>query len=122
MTEDVKLFLHKVMKSIDGLHAIVITDREGIPLIKVSTENAPELALRHTFLGTYGSAADQASKLGLQKNKSIVCIYQQVQVVQINHAPLLVTMVAGSDANTGVLLDIEKELKSALKDLSEVVT
>lgn len=48
--------------------------------ISVATGETPELVLRHNFLGTFGLAATQASKLGMSQNKSIICLYQNYQV------------------------------------------
>nr|XP_032825057.1 ragulator complex protein LAMTOR3 isoform X2 [Petromyzon marinus] len=79
MAEDLKRYLYKQLVKVDGLHAIVISDRDGVPIIKVATENAPETALRPSFLGTFALATDQGSKLGLSKNKSIVCYYSSFQ-------------------------------------------
>ncbi|XP_064615662.1 ragulator complex protein LAMTOR3-A-like [Liolophura sinensis] len=122
MAEELKRYLYSLMKLVDGLHAIVITDRDGVPVIKVAGENAPELALRPNFLSTFGLTTEQAGKLGLAKNKSVVCMYASYQVVQINKLPFLITLVAKSDANTGMLLSLEKELKESLQDLREVLT
>ena len=48
--------------------------------VTVATEQTPELVLRHNFLGTFGLAANQASKLGIGTNKSIICMYENHQV------------------------------------------
>lgn len=64
---------------------IVVTDRDGTPVIRVTSDDAtPEvgLATRPTFLATFTMATDQASKLGLGKNQSIVCMYSNYQVIE----------------------------------------
>ncbi|RIB17118.1 mitogen-activated protein kinase [Gigaspora rosea] len=60
----------------------------------------------------------KASKLGLKRNKSIVSLYELYQIVQFNHSPLITTLIADSNANTGVLLDLENELK----DITDTIT
>lgn len=68
---------------INGILCIIVTDRDGTPVIRATSENAPgELALatKPTFLATFTMATDQASKLGLGKNQSIVCMYSNYQV------------------------------------------
>lgn len=122
MTEEVKAHFNKLLQSVEGLLAIVITDRDGVPVFKVATEQTPELVLRHNFLGTFGLAANQASKLGIGTNKSIICMYENHQVVQINKSPLLLTFIASNDTNTGVLLDMDNCFKDVLQDLQKVVT
>jgi hypothetical protein len=46
----------------------------------VANESAPEYAQRPGFLSTLALATDQGSKLGLSKNKSIICYYNTYQV------------------------------------------
>lgn len=48
----------------------------------VANDNAPVPALRPGFLSTFALATDQGSKLGLSKNKSIICYYNDYQVTQ----------------------------------------
>ncbi|KAJ8317887.1 hypothetical protein KUTeg_002978 [Tegillarca granosa] len=105
--------------SVDGLLAIVITDRDGVPLLKVSTDQAPELALRHNFLCTFGTAAEQASKIGLKQTRKFICMYQNYQ---IDKSPLVLTFIATVKTNTGLLLNLESDMKDIFKDLSTVIT
>lgn len=48
--------------------------------VSVATDKAPELAMRPSFLSTFGMATDQGGKLGLGKNKAIICMYSTYQV------------------------------------------
>uniref|UniRef100_A0A8C3JCY3 Late endosomal/lysosomal adaptor, MAPK and MTOR activator 3 n=2 Tax=Calidris TaxID=8918 RepID=A0A8C3JCY3_9CHAR len=107
--------------SVEGLHAIVVSDRDGVPVIKVANDNAPEHALRPGFLSTFALATDQGSKLGLSKNKSIICYYNTYQVVQFNRLPLVVSFIASSNANTGLIVSLEKELTPLFEELRQVV-
>lgn len=100
----------------------MITDRDGVPLLKVSTDQAPELALRHNFLCTFGTAAEQASKIGLKQTRTFICMYQNYQVVQMDKAPLVLTFIATVKTNTGLLLNLESDMKDIFKDLSTVIT
>ncbi|EOA95895.1 Mitogen-activated protein kinase kinase 1-interacting protein 1 [Anas platyrhynchos] len=52
----------------------------------VANDNAPEHALRPGFLSTFALATDQGSKLGLSKNKSIICYYNTYQVSNLSTA------------------------------------
>ncbi|XP_063467079.1 ragulator complex protein LAMTOR3 [Symphalangus syndactylus] len=119
--EDLKRFLYKKLPSVEGLHAIVVSDRDGVPVIKVANDNAPEHALRPGFLSTFALATDQGSKLGLSKNKSIICYYNTYQVVQFNRLPLVVSFIASSNANTGLIVSLEKELAPLFEELRQVV-
>jgi hypothetical protein len=53
-------------------------------VIKGSTEQVPELALRPSFLSTFGTAVEQANKIGFQQSKSVICMYQNYQVKSLN--------------------------------------
>ncbi|XP_070776573.1 ragulator complex protein LAMTOR3 isoform X2 [Enoplosus armatus] len=98
MADDLKRYLYKQLQSVEGLHAIVVTDRDGVPVIK-----------------------DQGSKLGLSKNKSIICYYNTYQIVQFNRLPLVISFIASSNANTGLIMSLEKELAPLIEELRQVV-
>lgn len=72
--------MHDIVFRVNGLHCILITDRDGVPLVRAVTERAPQLALRPNFISTFGMATDQASKLGLGRNKTIISMYSSYQV------------------------------------------
>jgi mitogen-activated protein kinase kinase 1 interacting protein 1 len=78
-----KKFLETLLNQVEGLHSILITDRDGVPAVFVANENAPELAMRASFLSTFGMATDQGSKLGLGKNNVIICMYSSYQVINL---------------------------------------
>ena len=98
-----------------------MTDRDGVPLLKGSTEQVPELALRPSFLSTFGTAVEQANKIGFQQSKSVICMYQNYQIVQINKSPMVVTFIADSNTNTGLLLNLETDMHDILNEVSKVV-
>lgn len=109
------------MNAIEGLHAIVISDRDGVPMLKVADQNAPELALRPAYLSTFSHMADQASKVGMGTNQAIISFYDNVQVVQLNRNPLMVTFIADADANTGEMMNLELDLLDVFGDLRKVI-
>ncbi|KAK2725912.1 ragulator complex protein LAMTOR3-like isoform X2 [Artemia franciscana] len=119
--EDVKRSLSSVLDSVEGLLGVVITDRDGVNLIKATTSSCPELALKLNFLATFGMATEQASKLGVGKNKLIITSYGNYQAVQFNRSPLLVTLIAESNSNTGQLLNLEGTLNPLIENLSAVI-
>jgi len=47
----------------------------------VDTDETPESAMRPGFLTTFAMSTDQGSKLGLGKNKTIICMYSSYQVL-----------------------------------------
>lgn len=78
--QELKKFLYQLLNSVEDLHSILITDRDGVPVVSVSNDKVPELATRASFLSTFAMATDQGSKLGLGKNKTIICMYSSYQV------------------------------------------
>ncbi|CAI2174170.1 213_t:CDS:2 [Funneliformis geosporum] len=103
--------LQGYFEKIDGLKAVTVTDRDGVILIKSVSNDVSQRVLEPALSTTFAVISDQASKLGLKKNKSIVSLFGIFQIVQFNHTPLITTLVADSDSNTGVLLDLGDELK-----------
>lgn len=73
--------------------------------------------MRPSFISTFGMATDQASKLGLGKNKSVVCMYAKYQVVHISKLPIVISFIATHDSNTGHILTLEDQIDPLLNDL-----
>lgn len=69
---------------ITGLHCVLITDRDGVPLVRVIKEKE-DLSVKPSFLATFATATDQAGKLGLGKNRNIVSVYSNYQVGDDNY-------------------------------------
>jgi hypothetical protein len=61
------------------LKVIIISDRDGVPLLRLSKDNKfPELGTKQSFLATFAVANEQASKIDkrIGLNQSIICIYK----------------------------------------------
>lgn len=43
MADDLNRFLYRILPSVEGLHAIVVSDGGGMPIIKVVNGDAPDL-------------------------------------------------------------------------------
>ena len=50
----------------------------------VADEHAPELALRPAYLSTFSHMTDQASKMGIGNNQSIIAFYDNLQVATLS--------------------------------------
>ncbi|XP_066932647.1 ragulator complex protein LAMTOR3-like [Clytia hemisphaerica] len=110
-----------LLSNIDGGLAILVTDRSGVPIVKVLSGKCPESATRGSFLSTFATATEQASKLGLSKNKRMICVYESFQVVMFNYLPLVVTIITSTNANTGLVLDLERDISPVLDKLKSHV-
>ncbi|XP_071513913.1 ragulator complex protein LAMTOR3-A [Panulirus ornatus] len=121
MPEEMKKYLLDLMNCTEDVLGIVITDRDGVPILKVAAEEAPELAMRPTYISTFSMATDQAGKLGMGKNHKMVCVYGNYQVVHFNKLPMVATVIATSGANTGLLMDMDMEISALVSQLTDVV-
>lgn len=122
VAEEINKFLFHLKQRIEGLHGIIISDRDGVPVVKaVNCDKVPESSMRPAFLSTFGMATEQASKMGLGKNKSIICVYPHYQVIHFSKLPLVVTLIADSTTNTGSLLNLEPELHRVANELVKAV-
>ncbi|XP_072399909.1 ragulator complex protein LAMTOR3 homolog [Diabrotica undecimpunctata] len=122
MVEEAKKYLQDILGRVNGLHCILITDRDGVRMLKVSNDKTPEQANKPNFISTFGLAIDQGSKLGLGKTTTLICTYSQFQVVQMNKLPLIVTFIASDSCNTGHILALEKQIDGIVSDLALAVT
>ena len=122
MAEDLQRYLKSLLQSEDGLEGIIVSDRDGVHLVEAKSDSVSSGVLKPPFLGTFSIASEQASKLGLGKNKTIISYYNSHQVVQFCHFPLVVTFIAKSNANTGMIYLVEEGLREALSDLKAAVT
>ncbi|KAH8366495.1 ragulator complex protein LAMTOR3 homolog [Drosophila suzukii] len=122
MSDDIKKYLDGLLQKVSGLYVIQITDRDGVPLLRVSQEKNVDFALMPSFIPTFTTACDQASKLGLGRNKTIISMYSNYQVVQMNKLPLILTFVGAENCNTGHILALEHQVDGYLEDIKLAVT
>ncbi|XP_066260376.1 ragulator complex protein LAMTOR3 homolog [Euwallacea similis] len=121
MGDEVRKNLQEIVSKIDGLYCIMFTDRDGVPLLKVTTDKAPENAIKPSFISTFCIAIDQGSKLGLGKTNTLICSYSQYQIVQMNKLPLIITFVANQKCNIGQILSLESQLDPIVSSLTLTV-
>ncbi|KAM7350963.1 late endosomal/lysosomal adaptor, MAPK and MTOR activator 3 [Cochliomyia hominivorax] len=122
MTEDIEKYFKNLLKKINGLYIIQITDRDGAPVMRVSQDKNVDFTLTPSFISTFTTASDQAGKLGLGRNKTIISMYSNYQVVQMNKLPLILTFVGSENCNTGHILALEHQLDAYLEDMRLAVS
>ncbi|EDW12903.1 ragulator complex protein LAMTOR3 homolog [Drosophila mojavensis] len=123
MSDDIKKYFNDLLQKVSGLYVIQIADRDGVPLLRVSNsqEKNVDFALMPSFIPTFTTACDQASKLGLGRNKTIISMYSNYQVVQMNKLPLILTFVGAEDCNTGHILALEHQVDDYLEEIKLAV-
>merc|ERR1712059_184563 len=121
--EEVRKHVAGYLDNVPGLLAILVSDRDGVPVVKASLPECPESATRPTFLanGFSGSLAEQASKIGAGPCTGMVAVYQTHQLVHCLCQDLVVTMVAKADSNTGHMNSLVETMRPFLTDLSNAV-
>uniref|UniRef100_A0A182T9X3 Roadblock/LAMTOR2 domain-containing protein n=1 Tax=Anopheles maculatus TaxID=74869 RepID=A0A182T9X3_9DIPT len=149
MTDDVKRFFHNIRKrygiiktshnpahscyshgdysnayccSVAGLNCIIITDRDGVPLMKVGDDKSLGMIMKPSFHTTFTMATEQSNKLGLGRNRNIISIYTGYQVVQMNKLPLLVTFIGTESCNIGHILALDQQIELVLDEVKVAVT
>ena len=130
-------------KKVNGLIAVIITDKEGVPLIKgmiaytttinisisnllfcsvVNESSDPNSSSRPTFLSSnFTTGVEQAGKLGIGLCQTIVSHYHNYQIVHFNKEKLIVALIANNTTNTGVLLALENEFDIICNELRQCV-
>ncbi|XP_031562685.1 ragulator complex protein LAMTOR3-A-like [Actinia tenebrosa] len=121
MSEGIHQYFEEILRRFEGVLAIIVTDRDGVPVVKVADARAPSSALRSSYLAIFASATEQASKLGLSRNKNIICSFPSYQVVHFNYLPLVVSVIASSTANTGVILSLESDFENLINAMKNTV-
>ena len=101
-----------------GLKAIIISDRDGVPVLKLSKENNkfPELGSKQQFLATFSISNEQSSKMLLGRNKSIITMFKSSTIIQLNKYPLIITFIGTENCNTGHILAFENEVDRYLEE------
>ncbi|KAI8048441.1 Ragulator complex protein LAMTOR3 [Thamnidium elegans] len=116
-----------------GLLVAMVTDRDGVIILKSVSEEAKENMTEPTIPTTFAITNNQASvvvqkkknheasKLGLQHNKSIISVYDKYQVIQLDQSPLIITLIAESTANTGLFMNLGDNLLELTEPLVEAM-
>jgi len=121
--EDLRKHLSSYLSTVPGLLGIVLSDREGVPLVRANLQECPEQATKPAFLTNYtGSTQEQAGKMGLGSNTCLIAVYTNHQVIHSIHMSVIITMVATSEANTGYLTSLVDSMRPFLADISNAVT
>ncbi|XP_003745626.1 ragulator complex protein LAMTOR3 isoform X2 [Galendromus occidentalis] len=121
--EDVREQLQRMIKRVDGLNSIVFTDRDGVPVVKVSRNSQDQgfgFAKAEQMACSIASLT-QAGRLQMGRPKYVISCKDSSQLICFNENQVFVHLFASSAATTGMLLCLEKELTALASDLSRVI-
>uniref|UniRef100_K3X7C8 Roadblock/LAMTOR2 domain-containing protein n=1 Tax=Globisporangium ultimum (strain ATCC 200006 / CBS 805.95 / DAOM BR144) TaxID=431595 RepID=K3X7C8_GLOUD len=117
--------LNTVLDRFEALEAILVCTSEGVPLLKVmADEEKATLAYDYaeTVLPTvFAGAAEQIGKLKFGAVQTVTSFFDNVVLIHINNAPLVITLVASNSAHIGALQALASELRPALSPLKKAV-
>ncbi|KAI9342002.1 Ragulator complex protein LAMTOR3 [Obelidium mucronatum] len=111
-----------LVKTTSDLKAILITDRDGVILLKVEEPNLPAKVTKAALSATFSLSCDQASKLGMGKALMVMSSFDEYQIVQYTYAPLILHLIAPTHANTGLLIEIGSQLKKEVMIIAKAVS
>uniref|UniRef100_A0A2P2I551 Ragulator complex protein LAMTOR3-like n=1 Tax=Hirondellea gigas TaxID=1518452 RepID=A0A2P2I551_9CRUS len=116
-----KKFMQNLLDNTPGLLSIVVTDKDGVTIMKVCQRDNHELSQRSSYIALFSSASEQSSKLGLGKNRTIVCFYDKHQVISMNKGVVQLHLIGKPDGNTGDFMTLDQQLETIMPGLTELV-
>eukprot|EP00919_Chromeraceae_sp_WS-2016_P068776 GHVR01162759.1.p1 GENE.GHVR01162759.1~~GHVR01162759.1.p1 ORF type:complete len:131 (+),score=17.85 GHVR01162759.1:41-433(+) len=118
----VQVFLDKLCDQIEGLQAILVTDREGVVIVRSPTHFAQDARSEQMITTIFSICSEQTSKIDrLGDTNYAVSFFSGLIYLQANELPLVVTLIASPEVNTGHLIDLLSPIRSALSDLRKAV-
>ncbi|KAF6018462.1 hypothetical protein EB796_016936 [Bugula neritina] len=111
--QEVKLteFVANQVRENKDLLGVVITDRDGVPIVQDWSNSDRELQNRflqnRQFVASYSSISEQANRLGIGTSDLFIASYSHYQVLQFNELSshrCLVTLFIKADSNIGVFI------------------
>jgi len=121
MTE-VRQLITEVAANTPGVVGVVISDKDGVPVLKSAIEaNLLEGCFRHQFLSVFGTLSEHAHKMCLGQTSSIMATFDDYQVVHTYQEPLVLTIIASTDALTGQLMSLASSLKPLVSDIAKTI-
>jgi len=120
-------FFTDVLKRHRGLQAILISDATGVVHIKAHASGpAGEAPVSKRIAATFILATEQASKLRMGANHSILLFYKSHLVLQFADESLLVTLVADNKdgaGNAGLLYALRDQMarSDVMRELRDVI-
>eukprot|EP00922_Rhytidocystis_sp_ex-Travisia-forbesii_P020578 GHVS01030252.1.p1 GENE.GHVS01030252.1~~GHVS01030252.1.p1 ORF type:complete len:159 (+),score=29.29 GHVS01030252.1:65-541(+) len=121
---NIHCFLTDALNRVDGLQQILITDRDGVVILKVPLEpdEMRNPRIDQALTTVFSSSNDQTSKLAyIGKINYALSLYDEGLVLQVNAAPLVITFHADVDTNTGEILQLLPSMTEALEVLRKAV-
>ena len=123
MVEELRRVLIQRLAEMPDIVALVISDKDGVPILQASIDNSPavDLCLRYQFLSTNAIISDSSKKVKLQGMKKSLISYNDKQILSFNKDNLTLSIIGQATANTGQMENLAKQLFPIVKDVSRAV-
>uniref|UniRef100_A0A915KJ07 Ragulator complex protein LAMTOR3 n=1 Tax=Romanomermis culicivorax TaxID=13658 RepID=A0A915KJ07_ROMCU len=119
--EALRKAINGTFQSVCGLHGILITDREGVPIMKTVFEGMPDFTIRPALLASHVAAIEHTAKMGLGELKHVVSNYTNHRLVAVNFHSVIATFVGGADLNCSLIVSLKDEIAPVIGQLKEIV-
>eukprot|EP00397_Hematodinium_sp_SG-2012_P069262 GEMP01117682.1.p1 GENE.GEMP01117682.1~~GEMP01117682.1.p1 ORF type:complete len:132 (+),score=22.00 GEMP01117682.1:1-396(+) len=118
----IQTYLNLVCEKTDGLKTIVVTDRDGVEILRAPhsiIENSHNEQIMTTI---FSLTTEQTSKIRcLGVPTYILTCYNDCSYIQVNHLPLVITLTLDKDTNIGSIIDLLPQIKGALDVTKETI-
>uniref|UniRef100_A0A0G4HJ81 Roadblock/LAMTOR2 domain-containing protein n=1 Tax=Chromera velia CCMP2878 TaxID=1169474 RepID=A0A0G4HJ81_9ALVE len=119
---NIQTFLDKICENVEHLQAILVSDREGVVMLRSPNEFSQDERSEQMITTIFSICSEQTSKLErLGDTQHIISFFSGLIYLQANQLPLVVTMIAAPEVNTGQLLDLLPVISQALGDLRKAI-
>jgi len=105
-----------------GLRAALVTDREGVSVVRAAEASWENLGMEGSFAATFALAAEQTHRLRLGANSSITCFFDNCCLLHTSvGATLIVTLVGEEECNVGLFREALPAMRQFLAPVAEAL-
>ncbi|CAK0876070.1 unnamed protein product, partial [Prorocentrum cordatum] len=114
--------LTQLCRQTEGLRSITVTDRDGVVVLRAPESVIDDQNSEQILTTIFSLTTEQTSKIQeLGQANFIMTMYDSCMCLQANHLPLVIRMIASTNANAGALIDMLPHVKSLLESTKEAI-
>eukprot|EP00013_Stygamoeba_regulata_P030003 CAMPEP_0177667214 /NCGR_PEP_ID=MMETSP0447-20121125/21999_1 /TAXON_ID=0 /ORGANISM="Stygamoeba regulata, Strain BSH-02190019" /LENGTH=127 /DNA_ID=CAMNT_0019173421 /DNA_START=228 /DNA_END=611 /DNA_ORIENTATION=+ len=121
MAVSLQAYFQPLFSRIPGLKAVLISDRDGVTLQKVTATEGDTSAVEPLVVVTFAVAAEQIFKCGMGRMHTSAIYTDTTILLLLSCPPLVVTFVGSPSLNLGLLQQLVPSMKVALEPLCAAV-
>ena len=115
-----KKYLTSLLKSVNGCSAILVYDRlkESNPIFRVGDLSENDANAIKSNIDVFNNSIERADKLSkTNSSKTIMAFYNHHQLFIFSKGPIVFIVVATSDANAGMILNLKSYLEPLVSEI-----